>query len=165
MDFVYALWESSERQVTYNCHGFPSNAIRLPSGLVMPTESIKYVGITDNPIERRRAHIASKDEKKNPGVVMWIKQLKRNQVALNLEILEKLETREEAEQWEFYWINFCISQGAVLFNRYKVDSEVVAAARRGGCSATELALLVAERTAFRYDLWLRCQGAMCGTSD
>src|SRR6266700_125724 len=146
MDFVYALWESRDRQITHNRLGFPSNAIRLPSGLVLPTESIKYVGVTNNPTGRRRSHLESENERKNnPGLVAWLKELKRSQVTLNLEILEKLETREEAKQWEFYWINLCISQGAVLFNRNKVDSEVVAAVRRGGYSAGELTLLVAEQ--------------------
>jgi predicted GIY-YIG superfamily endonuclease len=78
------------------------------------TGVVAYVGITDNPNRRFQAHL--NDTKTNDGKRAWIEQLQSEHLEPRMEIIEIVETREEALEREKYWIQWYLQQGVTLVN-------------------------------------------------
>lgn len=78
------------------------------------TDAVAYVGITNNPNQRLRAHIT--DTETNDNKQAWIEQLQKEHLKPRMRILEIVESREEAVEREKYWIQYYIEHGKELTN-------------------------------------------------
>lgn len=78
------------------------------------TGVVAYIGITDNPNRRFQAHLD--DTKTNGEKRAWIEQLQSEHLEPRMEIIEIVETREEALEREKYWIQCYSQRGVTLVN-------------------------------------------------
>src|SRR5260370_30915567 len=88
------------------------------------TGSIRYVGITRQPLIRRlRGHIRGRDHNRNKS--LWIKALRRKALEPTIHQLDSIwGTRKKAEVREREWIVKKLSRGHDLLNRNYVPGPV-----------------------------------------
>lgn len=78
------------------------------------TDVAAYVGISNNPNQRFRAHLT--DIETNVEKQTWIEQLRKEHLEPRMRILEIVDTREEALAREEYWIRYYLKCGTQLTN-------------------------------------------------
>lgn len=83
--------------------------------------SIRYVGLSKNAYKRYAMHLTI-PAKKQTEKDTWIRDLFKINSAPMLSIVETVETREEAQERERYWIQHYFSLDAKLVNRLKVPA-------------------------------------------
>ena len=79
------------------------------------TDTPRYVGITATPNHRWHSHIDDSDTQ-NREKRAWIRELMEEGLVPDMQIIERVRTREEALEREGYWIRHYLRQGIPLTN-------------------------------------------------
>lgn len=80
---------------------------------------IRYVGITDRPLNKRlREHISNYQNIKSHKV-NWINTLKKKGIKPTIELLDFAQDKEQAEQKEDWYIKDFLNKGIILTNTLK----------------------------------------------
>lgn len=80
------------------------------------THEIRYVGCTNDPLERLRSHLWSQNPH-NPDLVAWIKKNARRGCCPGLMILEQVKDYMSRGDRERFWVEKFHAEGRSLFNK------------------------------------------------
>lgn len=78
------------------------------------TDIVGYIGITTNPRKRYLNHLSFED--KNQQKDSWIQQLYDDDILPAMKIVEIVDTLEQAQEREIYWIQHYLRMGTALHN-------------------------------------------------
>ena len=93
--------------------------------LIDPRDNItRYIGITEKPVNQRvQQHLLGNDG--NVNKIAWINELDQLGISPIVEVLEQVESKEEALEREIYWIRYYLDLNAPLMNRQGNPSATV----------------------------------------